>query len=51
MNPNGKNRAEHRTITVHLHQPTPPLNKGDFLRGGVPLVWFVLGYLLGLLSR
>lgn len=51
MEPKPKTRAPQRTITVHLHQPNPPLQKGDFLRGAVPVVWFVLGYFVCLLTR
>lgn len=44
-------RARQRTFTVHLHQPVPPVRKGEILRAAVPLVWFVLGYIVCLLTR
>jgi hypothetical protein len=44
-------RARQRTITVHLHQPTPPVQRADLLRGAVPVVWFLLGYFVCLLTR
>ena len=45
------NRSQQRTFTVHLHQPVSPVRKGEILRAAVPLVWFVLGYIVCLLTR